>query len=292
MASTLATRPDVDAVVDPERRRARLERLLTRMGDPLDPAAYDWRAATAGALDPDEVFALRYAAQVEWGTEGTYESLAGSGDALIDRFLDTWLAQEVVHAALLVRFLELHGHHVAPAHRTPDQRRSAARGRRINRVARQLWGRDFAALHMTWGAVNELTTLRFYAVLRQRTRSSLLRELLRDVMAQEALHYAFYRDAAASLLADRPRGRRRVRWAMTHLWSPVGVGLRSNEDADRLVLSLLGDAPDLVGSLDATLASLPGLHGTTLVGSTVAAARRRRADGSERARGQVRRARP
>jgi hypothetical protein len=277
MTSTMATRSvgHPSAVDASDRAQPGLERLLSRMGDPLDPADYDWTGAELATLDEDEVFALTYAAQVEWGTEGTFESLAGAGDPLVDRFLETWLAQEVVHAELLVRFLELNGHAVAAAHRTPQQRRAAARGRRLNRIARRIWGRDFAALHMTWGAVNELTTLRFYGVLRRRTQSSLLRDLLRDVMAQEALHYAFYRDAAASLLANRPRGRRRVRWAMTHLWSPVGVGLRSAEDADRLVLSLLGDSPGLVRSLDATLASLPGLDGTSLVGTTVAAARQR-----------------
>ena len=249
-----------------------LERLLARMGEPLDPAAYDWSSAADVALTDDEVFQLPYAAQVEWGTEGTFASLDTSPDPVIKRFLRIWLDQEVVHAELLTKLLEAQGHPVDAAHRAPEQRRAARRGRRINFVARRVLGSRFTALHMSWGAVNELTTLRFYGLIKERTKSPAAEAVLRDVMAQEALHYAFYRRAACDLLRGHPGGQRFVGWALRHLWSPVGVGLRSRADADRLVLGLLGDDPATAAGIDASLAAIPGLRGLDLIQRCVAQA--------------------
>lgn len=247
----------------------RLERLLDRMGDPLDPSDYDWAHADEVRLGDEEVFQLRYAAQVEWGTEGTFASLDTSPDPVVSRFLRTWLDQEVVHAELLVRLLEAQGHQVDAAHRAPAQRRAARRGRAINLVARKLLGDDFSALHMAWGAVNELTTLRFYGLIRERTASPVLAAVLRDVMAQEALHHAFYHRAAVELLRGNPRGQRIVGWALRHLWSPVGVGLRSRADADRLVLGLLAHEPVTVARIDAAIGTIPGLEHLGLIDGCV-----------------------
>ncbi|UDY35317.1 ferritin-like domain-containing protein [Dermatobacter hominis] len=247
--------------------------LLERMGDPLDPDAYDWPEprrrrgpAPHEGLTDDERFQLTYAAQVEWGTEGTFASLDTARDPLITRFLRTWLDQEVVHGELLARVLRSDGGRVEPAHVTPAQRRAARRGRHVNRLARVALGDDFTALHMAWGAVNELTTLRFYGLLRDRTGSTLLRDVLRDVMAQESLHYAFYRQAAIERLDGNPRGQRVVRFGLAHLWSPVGVGLRSREDADRLLHGLFEPAPTVVQRIDAAIGTIPGLAGLDLIG--------------------------
>jgi hypothetical protein len=250
------------------------ETLLADMGDPLDPARYDWAAATAQPLTAEETFQLTYAAQVEWGTEGTFESLNISEDPVVRRFLPIWLEQEIVHADLLARFLAARGVHVDPLHRTPRQQRAIRRGRRVNQVARRLVGNDFFAVHMTWGAVNELTTLRFYGVMRSRTRNELLRTVLRDVMAQEAVHYGFYRNVAIRRLTANPRGQRITRWAMEHLWSIVGSGLRSRADSDRLVLELMGaHESKLVPQIDSQLEQIPGLTDLGLLRRTVDRAR-------------------
>ena len=225
-----------------------------------------------GDVDDETRFQLTYAAQVEWGTEGTFASLDISNDPVVRRFLRVWLEQEVVHAELLARFLAARGETVAPVHREPQHRRGAARGRLINQVARRLVGDDFFAVHMAWGAVNELTTLRFYGILRNTTGSPLLRSILRDVMAQEAQHYAFYRRVAIDRLEGNRRGQRIVRWVLGHLWSPVGLGLRTRADADRLMLGLFADRPDQVVQMDEQINRIPGLAGLDLVRRTLAGA--------------------
>lgn len=250
--------------------------MLADMGEPLDPDRYDWDAATAQPLTDEETFQLVYTAQVEWGTEGTFASLNISRDPIIRRFLHIWLEQEMVHAEMLARLLERRGTPVEALHRRRRHRRGATRGKYLNVLARRLIGADFFAVHMTWGAVNELTTLRFYGVIRARTENQLLQQILRDVMAQEAVHYSFYRNVAIGRLVDNPRGQRIVRWTLEHLWSPVGVGLRTSDDADRLVHGIFEDRRELATQMDAQLNRIPGLADLNLVGSSVDAAVARR----------------
>jgi hypothetical protein len=250
------------------------EQLLAAMGEPLDASRYDWDAVCASEITEEERFQLTYAAQVEWGTEGTFASLDISRDPVVRRFLRVWLDQEVVHAGLLARFLGACDVDVPPVHREPRHRRGARRGRVLNRLARLAVGDDFFAVHMTWGAINELTTQRFYGVVRQRTQSDVLRAILRDVMAQEALHYAFYRRVAIERLDGNRRGQRIVRWVLDHLWSPVGLGLRTRADVDRLMHGLFADRPDQVAQMDGQINRIPGLAGLNLIHRTLASAER------------------
>jgi len=263
----------VPVAVAPYPRLAEPETLVAGMGAPLDPSRYDWSDARPGDLRDEEIFQLTYAAQVEWGTEGTFASLDISNDPVVRRFLRVWLEQEVVHARLLARFLRGFGAPVAPVHQERKHRWGAARGRFLNQLARRGIGDDFFAVHMSWGAINELTTLRFYSVLRSTTRSALLRALLRDVIAQEAMHYSFYRNVAIRRLTGNPRGQRIARWAIEHLWSPVGMGLRNRPDVDRLMLGLFGDRPEQVAQMDSQINRIPGLAGLDLIRGTVEAAR-------------------
>lgn len=245
------------------------EALLAEMGAPLDPSRYDFGTVRPGELRDEEIFQLRYAAAVEWGTEGTFASLDISRDPTVRRFLRIWLEQEVMHADLLARVLERCGSSVQPVHRERKHRWGAARGKLLNQVARLGIGDDFFAVHMSWGAINELTTLRFYSVMRANTDSALLRTLLRDVMAQEALHYSFYRNVAIRRLTDNPRGQRIVRWVLEHLWSPVGMGLHTRADVDRLMRGLFADRPDQVIQMDSQINRIPGLEGLDLIHRTL-----------------------
>ena len=263
--------------MDRTERDTDLATLLDELGEPLDPSKYDWSLATDYKLRDDEVFQLTYAAQVEWATEGTFSSLNITRDPLVRRFLRIWLKQEIVHANLLARLLEENGVEVPALHRTPKQRRAAWRGKQVNRLARLFVCNDFFGVHMTWGAVNELTTLRFYGIIRDRSQHPLLKEILRDVMAQEALHYSFYKRAAVDRLRDNPRGQRVVRFAMRKLWSIVGTGLRSQEDADRLVCEMFELEPARVSVIDGAIERIPGMEDAHLLRDYHDAARERMA---------------
>ena len=65
---------------------------------------------------------------------------------------------------------------------------------------------DFVALHMTWGAANELSTLTSYHRLIAKTEHPELVNLLNAIIKDERRHFAFYRTQARLRLAPE-RGR-------------------------------------------------------------------------------------
>ena len=134
--------------------------------------------------------------------------------------------------------------------------------------------RDFVAIHMTWGAANELTTLTAYHRLIAKTEHPELVRMLQAIIKDERRHFAFYRAQARARLARREGARRMTRWAMEHLWAPVGTGVRPQAETDFVVSYLFGDAAgiDAVGQMQRTMAELPGLAGTRFLTEATRAA--------------------
>lgn len=67
-------------------------------------------------------------------------------------------------------------------------------------------------------------------------------------------------------LAPR-RVRRLVRRILEEFWTPVGAGVKSEEEVDALVLYLFGydeRGREMLRELDSTVAEIPGLDGLTL----------------------------
>ena len=81
----------------------------------------------------------------------------------------------------------------------PRARSRGNLGERCARWRRRWWrGRpDFVAVHMTWGAINELTTRVGYGRPRGARRHPVLSELLGRIMRDESRHFAFYFSQAA-----------------------------------------------------------------------------------------------
>ena len=53
-----------------------------------------------------------------------------------------------------------------------------------------------------------------------------------------------------------------------NLWTPVGAGVKSQEEVDALALYLFGDSPEgrqAIRELDATVDEIPGLEGLRLL---------------------------
>lgn len=65
-----------------------------------------------------------------------------------------------------------------------------------------------------------------------------------------------------------PTARRLVRWTLANLWTPVGAGVKTEEEVDALAIYLFGDAPEgreQAREIDRTIAAVPGLEGMALL---------------------------
>jgi hypothetical protein len=137
--------------------------------------------------------------------------------------------------------------------------------------------KDFVALHMTWGAVNELSTLTGYHRLIATTQHPVLVDLLNRIIKDERRHFAFYRSQARMRLERSRQARRIVRWALEHLWAPVGTGVRPQAETDFVIAHLFDGDEGLAAAreMDATMGELPGLHGIRIAVDARAEALRR-----------------
>jgi hypothetical protein len=137
---------------------------------------------------------------------------------------------------------------------------------------------DFVAVHMAWGALNELSTLNGYHRLMARCDHPVLHDVLTRIVKDERRHFAFYRAQARMRLERSAAARRATRWALDRLWAPVGTGVRPQHETDFVVTWLFDDGDDghaAVDEIDATMSALPGLEGTRFARRSVLEARRR-----------------
>ncbi len=179
------------------------------------------------------------------------------------------------HGEAIGRVLEAHGEEAGVP------RIAALRHRRRRREAMSTLstlgsavfaGRAFIAVHMTWGAINEWTTQAGYARLSERADHPTLRELLKRIMKQEGGHIDFYASEASRRLADSRKTQRLTRFALTHLWQPVGSGVMPKQEVRFLVDYLLGGAEgsSVAARIDRRVDRLPGQKDLRLLQRAVA----------------------
>ena len=265
-----------------------LDRYL-RASKRLDLSHLAWDDIADHSLDDGAVMCMHYMMDIETHTVIYLRDLLATraaNDPHITAFLSCWVYEELWHGEAFSDFLRAYGIEVPAEPKLPDgrtalptraSRTSSLReqlgvGHRLSLLPTMLGSmlfRDFVALHMTWGAINELTTLTGYHALIRRTDHPVLHEMLRRVILDERRHFAFYRAQAQARLARAPRRTRRlVRWILETFWTPVGAGVKSEEEVDALVLYLFGyddQGREMVRDLDATVAEIPGLAGLTLL---------------------------
>lgn len=252
----------------------------------VDLAGVRWDRVKHHPVTVTEARCLAYMMDIETHTAVYARDLLATRAAEepeVTAFLACWMYEELWHGEAFSRFLGEAGFDLAP-----DRERVWGDAPYPTRVARNEWIRhklggkgyashlgtilgsmfvkDFVAIHMTWGAVNELTTLSSYRQLIARTEHPVLIELLNRIIKDERRHFAFYRAQARMRLARSPRARKLTRWTMEHLWATVGTGVRPLEETDFVIVSLFGDAQGLQAAreIDAVIRELPGFAGIRL----------------------------
>jgi len=253
-----------------------------RVSRRLDLDGIDFDAVPRNRLSREEVRCLTYMMDIETHTVIYLRDLLttpAAYDPEVTAFLSLWVYEEFWHGEALGRFLQAAGERFAPDR--PGVIRKAAGGRdflgTLGKMAAARVLKDFVAVHMTWGAMNELSTLNGYQRVIAKTSHPILVSLLGRIIKDERRHYAFYYNQARMRLDDNPRAQRLVRWALNRLWTPVGTGVRPQEETDFIVLYLFGDEAGVaaVHEMESELSKLPGLNGMRLMGRAMARAAKR-----------------
>jgi hypothetical protein len=137
--------------------------------------------------------------------------------------------------------------------------------------------KDFSAVYLTIGAINELSTLTGYGALIRKSGHPVLKDLLSRIIKDERRHFAFYFNSAKEWLAGNVKAQRMDRWMLNRVWVPVGQGVKTQEEVDALALYLFDDEQgeeDLI-NLDDKIGRLPGLSGIKLMTKALSGARER-----------------
>jgi rubrerythrin len=264
-----------------------LDRYL-RNSKKVDLSGIDWGAIPDHPLSDGDVMCLHYMMDIETHTVIYLRDLLATRvatDPQITAFLSCWVYEELWHGEAFSDFLRAYGIEVPAEPKLPDgstpmpTRRNRWRDLRVRlgignglgllpTMLGSMAARDFAAIHMMWGAVNELTTLTAYHALIRRSSHPELQKLLRKVIRDERRHFAFYRAQARARMGRSRAARQIVRWALNHLWTPVGAGVKTEEEVDALAIYLFGDCREgreQIREIDRTIAEVPGLEGLTLL---------------------------
>ena len=237
-----------------------IDAYLARSGA-LDLNGIDWAGVARHPLPAEAIRTLRAMQDIESHTIVYLRSLLATraiDDPDVARFLACWVYEESFHGLALERFLAAAGHLVGPrptphGHEGPTQWLEA----RVTALLSRVWP-DFCAVHMTWGAINELTTLTGYRRLAARAGHPVLSELLERITRDESRHFFYYRQAELRL--RRPAVARVTRLLIDRFWAPVGSGVQPQRELRFMAGYLFSDVRGRAAArkADETIRKLPG----------------------------------
>ena len=233
------------------------------VADPIDPTAFVERPLPEWALRT-----IAYMSDIEQHTIAYLRELLSTravDDPEIAQFLACWFYEESAHGRALAAVLDAHGYQATTSPRRPLGWRARGEAMIIS-ILSATWP-SFGAVHMTWGAINELSTLTAYRQLADRAAHPALSALLSRISRDESRHFSFYFEQARRRLAASARTRRAVRAFVERFWAPVGSGVRSQGEVAALadILFSGSDGRDAARRIDRTIRRLPGFADLLLV---------------------------
>ena len=236
----------------------------------LDDSDIDYDDFRRQPLPDDALRCLRYMHDVEHHTVCYLRDLLvtrAHDDPVITTFLTMWAYEEFWHGEAIGKVLRAHGE-IAGRPRIDAARERVGSGRlgTLGTMFASVLTEHIVTVSLTWGAVNEWTTQAAYVRLAQRTGHPTLTELVRRIAKQEGRHIDFYASEATRRLENR-RAQRMTRWALAHLWTPVGSGVMPHEETVHLITHLFGDdeGAEMARRIDRRIDRLPGLSGLALI---------------------------
>lgn len=251
------------------------ERVLT----PAFIDAIPWKDIVRTPLNEAFLPVILYMRDIERFTSVYYEQLLQtptSKDPVIRPFIDQWSAEEPLHGDLLNRFLEEAGHPISEAWYEDMRRKLPAkydRNQHVSQFVSRCVGTRFTAVHMTWGAIQEFTTLNGYQRLWEKAGHPVLEQILRGIVREEARHAFFYWSMARIKLLRSSFSQALTRFLVDRFWQPVGQGAKSALESQYLIRTLFAgeEGVDFVDKrVNAQLQRLPGMEQLRTVRNTIA----------------------
>lgn len=249
----------------------------------LDTTGIAWEEVTARPLSRGDLFCLHYMMDIENHVSLYLSHLLVTRacmDPILTAFLACWNYEELWHGENIGKFLNLYGIEFDTQDRIANVRANLGFQNSLSILSTMAGSwllKDFSAVYLSIGAINELSTLTGYGALIRKSGHPVLNDLLGRIIKDERRHFAFYFNSAKEWLTDNEKAQRVDRWMLDRVWVPVGQGVKKQEEVDALAMYLFDDEQgeeDLL-ELDAKIGKLPGLGGIKLMSKALYAARDR-----------------
>jgi hypothetical protein len=249
----------------------------------VDTTGIDWGAVKQHGLSKGDLLCLHYMMDIENHVPLYLSHLLVTRacmDPILTAFLACWNYEELWHGENLGKLLNLYGIEFDTQDRIANVRANLGLQNSLSLLSTMAGSwllKDFSAVYLSIGAINELSTLTGYGALIRKSGHPVLQDLLRRIIKDERRHFAFYYNSAKEWLTDNVKAQRVDRWMLDHVWVPVGQGVKTQEEVDALALYLFDDeqGEEELVELDAKIGRLPGLGGIKLMSKALYDARRR-----------------
>lgn len=232
----------------------------------LDLSNIDWIKAKDQPITTSEIRCITYMIDVEMYTIAYLRDLLNTraiGDQEIADFLPCWAYEESYHGRALEKVLDAAGVGLDPSRSRSFQRpeRLWESFKDLSAILISRFSEDFTAVYLTWGAIQELTTLTGYNQLARKTHNEVLKEVVHRIMRDESRHFGFYYNKAKERLDRSRNAQRMTSYLLKKFWTPVGAGIKADEDVAFISAYIFGDekGQEAARHVDATIARLPGL---------------------------------
>ncbi|GAA1488679.1 ferritin-like domain-containing protein [Brachybacterium sacelli] len=230
----------------------------------------DFDLFDAQPLDAQTLRSLRYMCDVEYHTSCFLRDLLvtpSHREEVAGGFMTMWNREEFWHGEALAKVLAAHD--IVVDYDEIKAKRvklgwTGALGPLKQSVLTNLAGTDFVAVHMVWGAANELSAVAAYRRLSALTDHPVLSPLLKRIAQQETRHVAFYTTQGRERLAASETAQRIVRLVMSRVWKPVGSGMMEESEVRHVMGHLFAGKSEELDKLDTRIQKLPGLEGLTI----------------------------
>jgi hypothetical protein len=249
----------------------------------VDVTGIKWDEVTAHPLSRGDLFCLHYMMDIENHVPLYLSHLLVTRacmDPILTAFLACWNYEELWHGENIGRLLNLYGIEFDTQERIANVRANLGFQNSVSILSTMAGSwmlKDFSAVYLSIGAINELSTLTGYGALIRKSGHPVLKDLLSRIIKDERRHFAFYFNSAKEWLSGNPKAQKIDRWMLDRLWVPVGQGVKTQEEVDALAVYLFDDeqGEEELLELDAKIGKLPGLDGIKLMSKALYAARER-----------------